>query len=63
VRRNALVPHTRSFSSIDTLNEHLRAWCEREHLRHAETWAIERAALSDLPAHPFSAGHVPSSGV
>lgn len=55
VRRNALVPHTRSFSSMAALNAHLRAWCERERVRHAATWAIERAALSDLPPHPFSA--------
>ena len=55
VRRNALVPHTRSFSSMAALNVHLRAWCERERVRHAAAWAIERAALSDLPPHPFSA--------
>ncbi len=30
VRRNALVPHTRSFPTLEALNEHLRAWCERE---------------------------------
>jgi transposase len=55
VRRNALVPHTRSFSSMSALNRHLRAWCERERARHAEAWGIESAALSTLPAHPFSA--------
>ena len=54
VRRNALVPHTRSFPSLDALNIHLRGWCERERSRHAAEWAIESAALSDLPAHPFS---------
>jgi transposase len=54
VRRNALVPHTRSFPSLDALNEHLRGWCERERQRHAADWAIESAALSSLPAHPFS---------
>jgi transposase len=42
VRRNALVPHTRSFSSMAALNVHLRAWCERERVRHGEAWAIER---------------------
>lgn len=54
VRRNALVPHTRSFPSLDALNVHLRGWCERERQRHAADWAIEAAALSSLPAHPFS---------
>jgi len=37
------------------LNTHLRAWCERERARQGEAWAIERAALSDLPPRPFSA--------
>lgn len=55
VRRNALVPHTRSFSSMATLNMHLLAWCERERVRHGEAWVIESAALSDLPPHQFSA--------
>ncbi|MHB1452016.1 MAG: IS21 family transposase [Coriobacteriia bacterium] len=55
VRRNALVPHTRSFPSLDALNVHLRGWCERERQRHAADWAIEAAALSSLPTHPFSA--------
>lgn len=54
VRRNALVPHTRSFSSVEALNHHLRAWCEREMVRHSEAWVIDRAALSGLPVHPFS---------
>lgn len=54
VRRNALVPHTRSFPSLDALNVHLRGWCERERSRHAADWAIEFAALSDLPVHPFT---------
>lgn len=54
VRRNALVPHTRSFASMEDLNEHLRGWCERERSRHAADWAIGAAALSSLPAHPFS---------
>jgi transposase len=55
VRRNALVPHTRSFESIYALNAHLAAWCERERIRHGEAWSIEAAALSKLPAHQFSA--------
>lgn len=55
VRRNALVPHTRSFASLTHLNAHLRAWCERERGRHADAWEIESAALGALPPHPFSA--------
>jgi transposase len=55
VRRNALVPHTRPFASMDALNAHLRAWCERERVRHSEAWEVESAALSSLPTHPFSA--------
>ena len=54
VRRNALVPYTRSFPSLEALNEHLRAWCERERTRHREAWQLERAALTELPVHPFS---------
>lgn len=54
VRRNALVPHTRSFPSLEALNAHLRAWCERERSRHAAEWEIDSAALSGLPMHPFS---------
>ena len=52
VRRNALVPYTRPFATLAALNEHLRAWCERE--RHREAWRVERAALQELPAQPFS---------
>jgi transposase len=55
VRRNALVPHTRSFASFEELNAHLRAWCERERGRHADAWEAESAALQTLPPHPFSA--------
>jgi transposase len=55
VRRNALVPHTRSFASMEALNAHLRAWCERERSRHANAWEIESNALGALPVHPFSA--------
>ena len=54
VRRNALVPYTRSFASFAALNEHLRAWCERERARHGEAWRVERAALQELPPHCFS---------
>lgn len=54
VRRNALVPYTRSFASLHALNEHLRAWCERERIRHAAAWEIEQGALTELPVHAFS---------
>jgi len=54
VRRNALVPVARSFATLGAVNEHLRAWCERERLRHREAWRVERAALQELPAQPFS---------
>jgi transposase len=54
VRRNALVPYTRSFPTLAALNDHLRAWCERERVRHGDAWQLERAALGELPAHPFS---------
>lgn len=54
VRRNALVPHTRSYASWTHLNEHLRAWCERERVRHNASWQLERVALGELPAHAFS---------
>lgn len=55
VRRNALVPYNRSYPSMAALNAHLRAWCERERVRHGEAWEIEHAALSDLGVHEFSA--------
>jgi len=54
VRRNALVPYTREFASMAALNDHLRAWCERERVRHDDAWQLESAALQELPAHPFS---------
>lgn len=55
VRRNALVPYTRSFASLADLNAHLRTWCERERVRHSEAWDIESVALQEMPVHPFSA--------
>lgn len=55
VRRNALVPHTRSFASMEALNAHLRAWCERQRDRHSDAWDIESVALGALPMHPFQA--------
>ncbi len=54
VRRNALVPCTRSFPTLEALNEHLLAWCERERVRHAEAWQFEKAALQELASWPFS---------
>ncbi len=54
VRRNALVPHTRSFPTLAALNAHLRAWCERERARHNAAWQLERVALGELPAQSFS---------
>jgi len=54
VRRNALVPVAREFADLPDLNRHLREWCERERARHDAAWALERAALRELPAHPFS---------
>jgi hypothetical protein len=55
VRRNALVPHDRPFASFEELNQHLRAWCERERVRNEEAWALEESALRELPARPFRA--------
>jgi len=55
VRRNTLVPADRSFASFAELNAHLRAWCERERIRHGEAWALEESALRELPARPFRA--------
>lgn len=55
VRRNTLVPADREFASYAELNAHLRAWCERERLRHAKAWALEETALRPLPVHPFRA--------
>lgn len=55
VRRNALVPHTRPFPSLEALNAHLFSWCERERARHLEAWEIETKALRLLPVTPFRA--------
>ena len=55
VRRNTLVPADRPFASLEELNAHLRAWCERERVRHGEAWALEESSLRALPAHPFRA--------
>src|SRR5660398_204106 len=43
------------FASFEALNQHLRAWCERERVRNVEAWALEETALRELPAHPFRA--------
>lgn len=55
VRRNALVPHTRSFKSMTELNAHLRSWCERERTRHADAWELDSVALHELPPFAFRA--------
>jgi transposase len=55
VRRNALVPASKPFASLEALNLHLRAFCERERVRHAGAWVLEEAALAPLPLHPFRA--------
>jgi transposase len=52
VRRNALVP-VPAVGSWDELNAHLLGWCEAERRRRAGDWALERASLRALPAHPF----------
>jgi transposase len=55
VRRNALVPVSRSFASFDELNEHLRRWCEREQDRLKSSWGLEQSALRSLPVRSFKA--------
>jgi transposase len=55
VRRNALVPASKSFASFDELNDHLLQFCERERDRHESAWEVEAAALKPLPVHPFRA--------
>jgi transposase len=55
VRRNALVPASRSFASFDELNEHLKRWCEREQTRLSNPWDLEQSALRSLPDHSFKA--------
>jgi transposase len=55
VRRNALVPHTRSFASMEQLNAHLRSWCERERTRHADAWELDSAAMHPLSSFAFRA--------
>jgi len=55
VRRNALVPASKPFTSLEALNAHLRAFCERERNRHADRWVREEAVLKPLPLHPFRA--------
>jgi transposase len=55
VRRNALVPASRPFTSFDDLNDHLLRFCERERARHETSWEVEMAALRPLPCHRFRA--------
>jgi transposase len=54
-RRNALVPVSRPFASLEDLNAHLLAFCERERVRHEAAWQTEAKMLRPLPAHPFRA--------
>jgi transposase len=51
VRRNALVP-VPDFEDMDSLNEHLMKWCEKERAKKSEVWEIEKKALRPLPIHP-----------
>jgi transposase len=55
VRRNALVPASKPFASLEAVNTHLLAFCERERTRHGGAWALEETALGSLPTHPFRA--------
>ncbi|NLE74631.1 MAG: transposase, partial [Actinobacteria bacterium] len=55
VRRNALVPVSQLFASLEALNAHLRASCERERARLASAWEKETGLLRPLPAHTFRA--------
>lgn len=55
VRRNALVPASRPFASLEAVNAHLRAFCEEERVRHADAWARDESALGPLPLHSFRA--------
>ena len=55
VRRNALVPVSRCFASLEVLNNHLLGFCRRERTRHEKAWAAEAAALRLLPPQPFRA--------
>jgi transposase len=55
VRRNALVPASKPFATLEAVNAHLLAFCERERARHADAWALEETALGPLPMHPFRA--------
>lgn len=55
VRRNALVPVSKPFASLETLNAHLLAFCERERARLAQAWEAETDLLRPLPDRPFRA--------
>lgn len=52
VRRNALVP-VPDVDSLDELNGHLLAWCEKERARLIEAWREEETRLRLLPAEAF----------
>lgn len=48
VRRNTMVP-VPQVPSIDSLNIHLIAWCEKEKQRYSEEWKKEKEGLLPLP--------------
>jgi len=52
VRRNALTPVPK-VETIDQLNAHLLAWCERQRNLHQQDWEVEKAALRPVPLAPF----------
>lgn len=54
VRRNALVP-VPHVNSVDELDAHLLAWCEKERSRCPEAWRLEHAGLRPLPKGIFRA--------
>jgi hypothetical protein len=55
VRRNALVPASKPFASLEAVNAHLLAVCMREQARLGERWEQEAGLLRPLPAYPFRA--------
>lgn len=70
-RRNALVPIP-EVQTLDELNEHLIAWCDKsaekdrvphDHRTVAEVWAAEKEVLHPLPEKPFEACRMVESEV
>jgi len=52
VRRNALTPVPK-VKTIDELNTHILAWCERQRSLHQQKWEAEKAALRPIPVATF----------